>query len=155
MHLTRPSDTEVPLFAGLSKAERRSLPRLMTRVRIDAGTVLAQQDSPAREFMIIIEGTATVSRDDRQLATLGPGDFFGEVGLIGSGCRAATVTAQTDVVVEALNRREFTALLDTSPTVARKIVGAAISRLRVLEEAAVGERRGRGTGPGMPTPISL
>ena len=155
MHLTRPSDTEVPLFAGLSKAERRSLPRLMTRVRIDAGTVLAQQDSPAREFMIIIKGTATVSRDDRKLATLGPGDFFGEVGLIGSGCRAATVTAQTDVVVEALNRREFTALLDTSPTVARKIVGAAISRLRVLEDAAVGERRGQGARPGMPTPISL
>ena len=155
MHLTRPSDTEVPLFAGLSKAERRSLPRLMTRVRINAGTVLAQQDSPAREFMIIIEGTATVSRDDRKLATLGPGDFFGEVGLIGSGCRAATVTAQTDVVVEALNRREFTALLDTSPTVARKIVGAAISRFRVLEDAAVGERRGQGAQPGMPTPISL
>ena len=155
MHLTRPSDTEVPLFAGLSKAERRSLPRLMTRVRINAGTVLAQQDSPAREFMIIIEGTATVSRDDRQLATLGPGDFFGEVGLIGSGSRATTVTAQTDVVVEALNRREFTALLDTSPTVARKIVGAAISRLRVLEDTAVGERRGQGARPGMPTPISL
>ena len=155
MHLTRPPDTEVPLFVGLSKAERRSLPRLMTRVRINAGTVLAQQDSPAREFMIIIEGTATVSRDDRQLATLGPGDFFGEVGLIGSGCRVATVTAQTDVVVEALSRREFTALLDTSPTVARKIVGAAISRLRVLEDTAVGERRGQGARPGMPTPISL
>ena len=59
MHLTRPSDTEVPLFEGLSKAERRSLPRLMTRVRIDAGTVLAQQDSSTREFMIIIEGEAS------------------------------------------------------------------------------------------------
>ena len=155
MHLTRPSDTEVPLFDGLSKAERRSLPRLMTRVRIDAGTVLAQQDSPAREFMIIIEGEATVSRGDRQLATLGPGDFFGEVGLIGSGYRAATVTAQTDVVVEALSRREFTALLDTSPTVARKIVGTAISRLRVLEDAVVEERGAGDPRPAMPTPVSV
>ena len=154
MRWTRLSDTEVPLFAGLSKTERRSLPRLMTRVRISAGTVLAQQDLPAREFMIIIEGTATASRDNYHLATLGPGDFFGEVGLINTGYRTATVIAQTDVMVEALNRREFTALLDTSPTVARKIVDTANGRLRAVENAVVGERVDRGSRMAIPTPVS-
>ena len=49
---------------------------------------------------MIVEGTATVSIDGNEVASLGPGDFFGEISLLDGGPRTATVTADTDLVAE-------------------------------------------------------
>ena len=64
------------------------------------------------------------------MATLGAGDFLGEMSLIAGTPRSATVTAEADMVVEILNRREFSSLLDQSPTVARKVMVGAVKRLQ-------------------------
>ena len=112
---------QVPLFSGLSKSEIKSLKKLMTAVNINSGKTVVREGDVGREFMIIRSGTASVSREGNTFAQLGPGDFFGEMSLLGEGPRSATVTAETDLVLEALNRREFATMLHKNPEIAKKI----------------------------------
>jgi len=79
---------------------------------------------------VVVDGQASVRRDGRLIATLGPGDFVGEMSLIAGTPRSATVIAETDMLVETLNRREFSTLLDESPKVARKIMVGTVKRLQ-------------------------
>lgn len=124
---------EISIFRECSTKQLQSISRLLTQVSIKSGKVLTTQDDPGREFMIILEGQATVRRDGKVLATLGPGDFFGELAVIAGVPRNATITAETDMVLDVLNRREFSSLLDESPKIARKILVGAVSRLNENE----------------------
>ncbi len=126
---------EIDFFSTLSKRELRRVATLVTPVRVPSGRVLAEEGTPGREFMIISRGTATVSRDGHGLAQLGPGDFFGEVALVLGTLRTATVTADTEMVVNALNRREFATLLDESPELTKRILLDAMRRLYKLDES--------------------
>ena len=128
---------QVPMFSGLSKAEINSLQRLMTAVSINSGKTVVREGDVGREFMIILSGTASVSRQGNKFATLGPGDFFGEMSLLGKGPRSATVTAETDLLVEALNRREFATMLHKNPEIAEKILADACGRS--IQEASMSE----------------
>ena len=119
-----------PLFSGLSKKELKAVARLMTPLTVPQGTVLTREGDPGREAMLISAGTARVERDGENVATLGPGELFGELALLTGAPRTATVTAETDVVVAALSRQEFASLLDASPKVAQKILVGAVQRLR-------------------------
>lgn len=127
----------IELFSELSAKELRDVAKLMTPVSVKAGRDLTVEGEPGREFMIILEGTATVRRNGRVVATLGPGDFFGEMAVVAGVPRTATVTADTEMVLEALNRREFSTLLDESPKLAKKILVGAVKRLYDLEEGIV------------------
>ena len=127
----------IELFSELSKKELKSIASLMTPVRVKAGRVLTEEGQPGREFMIIIEGTATVKRSGKVLARLGPGDFFGELAVIAGVPRTATVTADSDMLIETLNRREFSSLLDESPRIAKKVLVGAVRRLHEIEVGLV------------------
>ena len=118
-----------PLFSGLSKKELKAVGQLLTPVKVAQGTVLAREGDLGREAMYIASGTATVERDGNKVATLGPGEFFGELALLTGARRIAMVTAETDMVVAALSRQEFASLLDASPTIAQKILVDAVRRL--------------------------
>ena len=117
------------LFAGLSKKELKAVARLLTPVRVAQGTVLTREGDLGREAMLIGSGTASVERDGNKVATLGPGEFFGELALLTGAPRVAMVTAETDMVIAALSRQEFASLLDTSPKIAQKILIDAVKRL--------------------------
>ena len=120
-----------PLFSDLSKKERKAISRLFTPpLTVAQGTVLAREGELGREAMLISSGTARVERDGNKVATLGPGEFFGELALLTGARRIAMVTAETDMVVAALSRQEFAALLDTSPKLAQKILVDAVRRLQ-------------------------
>jgi len=119
-----------PLFTGLSKRERKAVARLFTPVTVPQGTVLTREGDPGREAMLIADGTARVERDGTNVATLGPGELFGELSLLTGAPRNATIIAETDVVVAALSRQEFASLLDASPKLAQKILVGAVLRLR-------------------------
>jgi CRP/FNR family cyclic AMP-dependent transcriptional regulator len=119
----------IPIFSECSNKELKAISRLVTPVEVRAGKVLTTEGDVGREFMIIASGTATVKRNGRKVATLGPGDFFGELAVLAGVPRTATVTAETDMVVEALNRQEFSSLLDESPALAKKILLGAVKRL--------------------------
>ena len=123
----------IGIFSGLTRDQHRSLARLMTCVPVKAGRALTTEGQSGREFMIIVEGQASVRRDGHLVATLGPGEFFGEMSLIAGAPRSATVTAETDMLIETLNRREFSSMLDENPSLARKVLVGAVKRLQELD----------------------
>lgn len=125
----------VSLFSACSDKELGQVGSLVDETNASAGTVLTKEGSPGREFFAIIEGTAKVTLRDEELATLGPGSFFGEMSLLDQGPRTATVTATSDMRLYVLDARSFATLLDQHPAVARKILRGLAGRLRELEKA--------------------
>ena len=100
----------VPLFSGLSKRERELVARFADEVDVPAGKVLTQEGGPSHEFFVITSGSATVTRNGGEVARLEAGDFFGEVGVLRSEPRNATVTADTPMSLLVLFAQNFTAL---------------------------------------------
>ncbi len=116
----------VPLFAGLSKRERELVARLADEVDVPAGKVLTQEGGPSQEFFVITSGSATVTRDGGEVGHLGAGDFFGEIGVLRSEPRTATVTADTPMRLLVLFAQNFTAL-DHELTEVRECVEKAMA----------------------------
>lgn len=121
--------SRLPLLDGAPAATVDRLGSLMTPVHASAGTVLVRQGAANRQFLLVEEGTLRVERDGKQIALLGPGEFAGEMSLLGDGIATATVTAQTDVALYASSTSEFHALLDT--VLGRAITGTAAERAAV------------------------
>jgi cAMP-dependent protein kinase regulator/CRP/FNR family cyclic AMP-dependent transcriptional regulator/cGMP-dependent protein kinase 2 len=120
--------TAVPLLASVPRRQRRDVAALADELDVPAGTLLTRQGEYAREFFIILEGTAAVVRDGERVATLGPGDFFGEVGLLSTTWRVATVEALTSMRLLAIAPREFQKLMLTLPGIAEHVGQAAAER---------------------------
>jgi CRP-like cAMP-binding protein len=97
-----------------------------TTVRIVTGDQVIRKDAIGRECMVVVDGAFAVQRDGELIAELQAGDFMGEVALLTSRPRNATVTALEDSSVCVFNPREFSSLLDVCPAIAahvRAIVG--------------------------------
>ena len=119
----------IPLFASVPRRRHWHLARLADEVEVAADTELTRQGGYAREFFVVVSGTADVHRDGERVGALEPGDFFGEVGLLGPRWeRTATVVASSPMRLLVLARRQFRELLFAAPTVADRIRGAAIQR---------------------------
>lgn len=125
---------QIPLFRGCDSKQIRTIGRLGDWARFDAGRVLIRQDGWGGEAFVIVEGSVTVSRDGRPLATLGPGDVVGEMAVLDHGRRTATVTADTDVEVLVFDPRSFKSLLVEAPAVTRRMLNETTRRLRSVEE---------------------
>jgi CRP-like cAMP-binding protein len=128
---------EIPLFAICSRKELTQIGRLATRAMLPAGRVLAEQGQPGHELVVIARGTVTVEVDGSTVATLGPGDFFGEISLLDSGPRTATVIAESDVDVYVIGQREFHGLIHQYPAVAVKMLRGVAARLRSTDRQLV------------------
>jgi CRP/FNR family transcriptional regulator, cyclic AMP receptor protein len=126
----------VPLFEGLSKKQLSQISSLMTPLDIAAGRVLANQGDIGREFMILLEGEIEVARDGKVIAVRGAGDYVGEIALLDERPRTAALTARTDIVVEVLNRAEFSSLLAEAPELSRQIRATMARRLTELDSEA-------------------
>jgi CRP-like cAMP-binding protein len=122
----------VPIFAGLGDKELHAVRRLMTRIDIEPGFVLARQGAYGNEFFVVLSGTAKVERDGEVLAEVGPGDFQGEMSLLDGGTRTASVIATTPMTILVANHAEFNSLLESTPMVARQMLPAIVARLRAL-----------------------
>jgi CRP/FNR family cyclic AMP-dependent transcriptional regulator len=119
----------VPLFADCSKAELRALAKSTDEIDLREGTVMTREGRPGREFFVLIEGTAQVTRDGRKVAELKGGDWFGEIALITNRPRTATVTATSAVDVLVLTDRRFRTAVETMPTIALKVLSSVGERL--------------------------
>lgn len=121
--------SRAPLFDGLTRKELTELARATDELSVPAGTVLCREGSLGSEFFVLLDGTATVTRDGKVLATRAPGEFFGEIALIATTKRTATVTAATDVRCFVLTSRAFRRVLDDNRSVERKVTQALAERL--------------------------
>ena len=79
---------------------------------------------------MILDGTARVTRRGRKIATLGPGDAFGELALLEKAPRNSTIVADTDMELVVLGQREFAGLIDEVPGFARKLLAAWLTVCR-------------------------
>ncbi len=129
---------QVPLFASLSKKELQTIARASDELALPAGRVLVEQDTSGHECFILVDGTVTVARNGRTIATLGPGAYFGELSLLDKGPRTATVTAETPVTVLVLGPREFSTVLDEIPAITHKMLAALAARIRELDSKTYG-----------------
>ncbi len=124
----------LPLFSGCSPQELDEIDRLADAVSIPAGRTVMQQGDLGQEFALIVEGDAEIVKDGVPVATIGPGSYFGEVALLDSITRTASVVATTDLVLEVLDRRGFNTLLDDLPQLSRSLLKGLAHRLAELEE---------------------
>ena len=112
----------IPLFSGLSPELLASVASRLENREVDPGTLLASEMASGYMFFVILDGTATVQRGGDQLATLGPGDFFGEGALIGStGRRNASVVASSHMRIGAMFGTDFRLLENELPEVAARL----------------------------------
>jgi CRP/FNR family cyclic AMP-dependent transcriptional regulator len=118
-----------PLFEGLSRKQLAQIARLSDDLDMPAGTVLCEEGSRGREFFIIIDGEATVTQRGKELGTVSSGDFFGEIALLESVKRTATVTAATPLRFFVVSDHAFKSVLDTDPAIERKVLRTVLRRL--------------------------
>jgi len=123
----------VPLFSGLDKKDLERIADSFKERRYDAGATIAEEGSGGAGFFVIGEGTAKVTVQGNERATLGPGDYFGEIALIDEGARTATVKAETPMTTYAMTFWEFRPIVETDARIAWKLVQALAHRLRAAD----------------------
>ena len=119
----------VGIFSGLSKKELEDLARWTDEVSVDEGYELAKEGEFAHEFFVIEEGKAAVLHDGERLAELGPGEFFGEIGLLETERRTASVVAETPMRLIVMFQTQFRQMEREMPAVADRIRSAIRARL--------------------------
>jgi len=123
------------LFSDLSKRGLRRVVQAASEIDEPSGTVLVREGDMGRELYVLVDGSARVSRNNRRLRELGPGDFFGELAFLSHAPRTATVTATADSRLMILGPRELEVLLVQEPRIGVKMLGVVAKRLRETESS--------------------
>ncbi len=111
----------LPLFADLHASERAELAACTREVAIAAGTTVAAQGDNAYEFFVIEDGEAEVRRDGKAIASVRQGDVVGEIGLLVTGTRTASIVATTPMTLVAMFSRDFKEIEDRVPAIAKSL----------------------------------
>ena len=120
---------KVPLFSKLSKKELEQVAHIADELDLPNGKLMAEEGDRGREFFVLLEGEADVTKGDESINTMREGDFFGEIALVTQMPRTASVRATTDVRVLVVTERDFGALLKHSPQVSRGVAEALAERV--------------------------
>jgi|SRR5436190_3266404 len=120
---------KVPLFSRCSRKDLASVSAIADEIDLPAGQELTRQGELGREFFVLVDGTADVTKDGTKVNALGPGDFFGEIALVAQMPRTATVVATSPVRALVMRDQEFRGLMKDSPEVQLKILEALAERL--------------------------
>jgi CRP-like cAMP-binding protein len=119
----------VPLFAGCTKKELRELAARTDEIDLRDGYVLMREGRLGREFIVLVEGTAAVTKNGKTLANLEAGDWVGEIALLTNVPMTATVTATSPIRVLVITDRSFRRLVETMPSIALKVLASVGDRL--------------------------
>jgi CRP-like cAMP-binding protein len=125
----------VPLFSGLEASDLNRLGKILVPRQYESGETIIKEGDEAVGFFIISSGKVRVVKDlgggkEQALATLTPGEFFGETALLDGYPRTATVQAVDKTECLAMTRWDFMSELKGSPTMAVEIVRVLARRLR-------------------------
>ncbi len=126
--------TSAKAFRFCTKEQKVRVEGLATAIQVPAGRLLTSQGQEGREFGVILDGSATVGVDGAPVATLGPGDHFGEIALLASAGvakrpRSATVTADVDLWIAVMSIAEFQTMIAELPDIANRLRRSAAARL--------------------------
>jgi CRP-like cAMP-binding protein len=123
----------VAIFSDLTKGELEKVSRWTDEVSVPEGYQLAREGQFAHEFFIIEDGVAAVMAGGDRIAELGAGDFFGEIGLLETERRTATVVATTPMELIVMFEREFRQMEREMPSIATRVRSAIRARLESRE----------------------
>lgn len=124
---------QLHVFDGLSRKQRRLLASRADELEVSPGKMLCSKGETAHQFFVIEDGTAKVVRDGQYLDELGPGDFFGEMGLLDNAPRNADVVAKTPLRLMVLSGRALRDLEREAPGFARRLSRSVEQRRHWLE----------------------
>jgi CRP/FNR family transcriptional regulator, cyclic AMP receptor protein len=125
---------QVPLFSTLDKKEVQGLVSSMKERTFNEGDQISTEGQSGIGFFIIDEGEAAVSVGGEERATLGHGDYFGEIALIDDGARTATITAKSPLKCYGITSWEFRPLVEQNAGLAWKMLQTLAARLREAEQ---------------------
>jgi CRP/FNR family cyclic AMP-dependent transcriptional regulator len=129
---------QVPLFAELSRRDLQKVAKASDEVTVETGRVLVREGELGHEFFLIMTGSCTVRRGNRKVATLGPGQWFGEMAVLSKAARNATVVADEPSTLLVLGQREFFGVLEDVPNLSTKLLRTLATRLRDADTRNVG-----------------
>jgi CRP-like cAMP-binding protein len=139
MTLTHDHRTELlagtPLLAGVDPEGIAMVAQRMVEVDFPKDHVIARQGEVGTGFFLVASGSVRVVRDGKTLATIGPGDFFGELSVLDCRPRVAQVITNEPTTCLALATWDFEAVVKQEPAVALSILRGLAGRLRELTEA--------------------
>jgi CRP/FNR family cyclic AMP-dependent transcriptional regulator len=124
----------VPLFADLGTRDLQRIARLFKPRRFASGETVIKEGSGGSAFFVIEAGEATVFLNGRKRATLKPGDYFGEIALIDTGTRTATVTAASELVCWGLTYWDFRPVVQANGRIGWKLLQGMATLLRAARE---------------------
>ena len=123
----------IPLLASLSESDLEELSDWFEVKSTVAEAQLIDERTGGYSFFVLADGGARVTANDDEIATLSPGDCFGEMALLGSGRRTASVTTTTPTTVYVMFGDEFRRLEQSHPEVVTRI--KALMRERIISQA--------------------
>ena len=124
----------VPIFVNCTSQEVAAIAGVAQEGFFQPGQIVVTQGTPGQAFYMITSGQVEILRDGRSLGAFGPGDFFGEMSLLDSAPRSATIRALSDVSCLMLSSWDFKSLLEQHPSIAIKLLEVLSRRLRVADE---------------------
>jgi CRP/FNR family cyclic AMP-dependent transcriptional regulator len=128
--------SKIWLFSTSSAKDLRIIRKALEELTVPPGRLLTEQGTIGREFFLIVSGQASVKRNNRKVATLGPGQYFGELALLDRRPRSASVTSDTEMTLLVLGQQQFNGVLDAVPPLSRKLLSAMATRLREADDKA-------------------
>lgn len=125
---------KVPLFSGLDKKDLMDIVSVGTEVSFAAGKTILEQGEPGLSFLLVLEGKVEVRKGGKNIATIGPGGFFGEMTVFDDKPRSADVVAVEPTSCFGITNWSFIPMLRSNPNVAIGIINELVRRLRQLED---------------------
>lgn len=129
----------VPLFEGVSESDLQRIAHLVARIHEPAGEVLTKEGEAGHELMIVLDGQVEVRHGVRVVATLGPGDYLGEIALLEHDARrSSTAVAITAVTIAFIGRHDFDNLMADVPHLAERVRATERARIADLGDDQAG-----------------
>jgi CRP/FNR family cyclic AMP-dependent transcriptional regulator len=124
----------VPLFSDLDTRELNEIAVSMKERTFKAGDAVTEEGKGGAGFFVIADGSAKVSVAGQEVRTIGPGDYFGEIGLIADIERTATIKAETELLCYGMTSWDFRPLVASNASIAWKLLLAMAERLKEAEQ---------------------
>ena len=128
----------VALFSACNKKELEKVAKASDEIRMTAGSLIVDQGQTGREAFIVLDGEVDIRRNNRKVATLGPGAVVGELSLLDHGPRTATAVCATDCTLLVIDQRRFLGVIDDVPAISHKLLASLASRIRDLDRQYFG-----------------